>query len=593
MQSTNQPAKFLVPFAQNDSARVEVPATTTDATRFSQSLGSPPLTGLPPEAGGVPPQLEDFNGALNQIARGVWWALGGGRFGYDAAWATDTLIGGYARGAVLPASLGGGSAGMGEWYNNTDNNTANPDTDGTGWVPGYHYGATALTGQTGGTITLTPAQAAKTVITVAGTLTSNLVLVVPAWVYRWTIYNATTGAFTVSVRNPSSSAVTIPQDGTPTDVRGDGTNVTRTTVTVPNASTTVAGIARLATVAETAAAADGTIAVTPAGMAQTKAISWIAGLQTALDGKASTGTTITAGAGLTGGGSLATNVTLALGASGVTAGSYGGTAGSLSVSVDSSGRIVSASNATLSVAGGGTGATTAAGAVANLIGYTPVNKAGDTMTGQLTAPSFRSTNNFFFGGGEYFVAAPDSGSGKDKALIFRPDGSESTVGEFVVNNGGYSWGGWNGWHGGNFNPNTKADLSGAAFTGNVSTTGAVTASAGFQPSSSRELKTDFRPNPYGLGAVLRLETTLGKYRHWFNPDGKDRVFLIAENVADVIPPAYAPDAIEATPEGEDAPRAFGGYAIEQLLAVYAKAFQDLHAIVRAQGERIADLEQNT
>lgn len=556
MQSTNQPAKFLVPFAQNDSARVEVPATTTDATRFSQSLGSPPLTGLPPEAGGVPPQLEDFNGALNQIARGVWWALGGGRFGYDAAWATDTLIGGYARGAVLPASLGGGYAGMGEWYNNTDNNTANPDTDGTGWVPGYHYGATALTGQTGGTITLTPAQAAKTVITVAGTLTSNLVLVVPPWVYRWTIYNTTTGAFTVSVRNPTSSAVTIPQDGTPTDIRGDGTNVTRTTVTVPNASTTVAGIARLATVAETAAAADGNIVVTPAGLAQTKAISWIAGLQTALDGKASTGTTITAGAGLTGGGSLATNVTLALGASGVVAGSYGGTAGSLSVSVDGSGRIVSASNATLSVAGGGTGATTAAGAVANLLGFTPVQQGGGT--GQ--EPSHKVYLGWGSGALRVQVDALDLG----------------TV-----------------WTSYSFDPNTKANLSGASFTGNVSTTGTMTAAGGFQPSSSRELKTDFRPNPYGLDAVLRLETTLGKYRHWFNPDDKDRVFLIAENVADVIPPAYAPDVIEATPEGGDALRAFGGYAIEQLLAVYAKAFQDLHAIVQAQGERIADLEQNT
>ena len=570
MQSTNQPAKFLVPFAQNDSARVEVPATTTDATRFSQSLGSPPLTGLPPEAGGVPPQLEDFNGALNQIARGVWWALGGGRFGYDAAWATDPLIGGYARGAVLPASLGGGSAGLGEWYNNTDNNTANPDTDGTGWVPGYHYGATALTGQTGGTITLTPAQAAKTVITVAGTLTSNLVLVVPAWVYRWTIYNATTGAFTVSVRSPSSSAVTIPQDGTPTDVRGDGTNVTRTTVTVPNASTTVAGIARLATVAETAAAADGTIAVTPAGMAQTKAISWVAGLQTALDSKAATTTTITAGAGLTGGGSLAGNVTLALGASGVTAGSYGGASSVGTFTVDGSGRVVGAASVPIAisytaVSGLGTAATRNTGTSGGAVPLLNATNTWDSV--QIVRGSgaekiwLRSSTNATYG----YNLAMDEATGN---LWFwnTPLGSL----QFALLASG-----------------------GASLNGNLAVTGAVTASGGFQPSSSRELKTDFRPNPYGLDAVLRLETTLGKYRSWFNPDGKDRVFLIAENVADVVPPAYAPDAIEATPEGEDAPRAFGGYAIEQLLAVYAKAFQDLYAIVQAQGERIADLEQNT
>lgn len=554
MQSTNQPAKFLVPFAQNDSARVEVPATTTDATRFSQSLGSPPLTGLPPEAGGVPPQLEDFNGALNQIARGVWWALGGGRFGYDAAWATDTLIGGYARGAVLPASLGGGSAGMGEWYNNTDNNTANPDTDGTGWVPGYHYGATALTGQTGGTLTLTPAQAAKTVITVAGALTSNLVLVVPAWVYRWTIYNTTTGAFTVSVRNPTSSAVTIPQDGTPTDVRGDGTNVTRTTVTVPNASTTVAGIARLATVAETAAAADGTIAVTPAGLAQTKAISWIAGLQTALDGKASTGTTITAGAGLTGGGSLAGNVTLALGASGVTAGSYGGASSVGVFTVDGSGRIVGASSVpiaaaagnitgTLAVANGGTGATTASGAVANLIGYTPVQQGGGAGQG---------SNKLFLGWG--------SGG-----LRLQVDGSDQGM---------------------------IAMLSGANFTGPVSSTGQISAAGGFQVSSSRALKTDLRANPYGLDSVLSLETAVGRYREWFNADQREHVFLIAENVAEAVPPAVDAEGIEATPEGADDPQKFASYSPEQLLPVLVKAIQDLHAVVQAQGERIADLEQD-
>lgn len=225
MQSTNQPAKFLVPFAQNDSARVEIPATTTDPTRFSQEKGSPPLTGMPPEAGGVPPQLEDFNGALNQIARGVWWALGGGRFAYDSAWASDMLIGGYARGAVLPAALGTGVVGMGEWYNNAEANTVDPDVTGTGWVPGYHYGATALASQTGGTVTLTPAQAAKRVITVAGTLTSNLVLVVPDWVYDWTVYNNTGGAFTVTVKNAATPGVVIPQNGAPTPVRGDGTQV--------------------------------------------------------------------------------------------------------------------------------------------------------------------------------------------------------------------------------------------------------------------------------------------------------------------------------------------------------------------------------
>lgn len=225
MQSTNQPTKFLIPFAQNDSAKVEIPATSSDPTRFSQSLGSPPLTGMPPEAGGVPPQLEDFNGALNQQSRTAWWMMAGGRYAYDGTWATDPLIQGYPRGAVLPAAIGAGLIGMGEWYNNTEANTANPDTTGTGWVPGYHYGTTALTGQTGGTVTLTPAQAAKRVITVAGTLTSNLVLVVPTWIYSWRLINNTGGNFTVTVKNAATAAVDIPQNGAPTIVNCDGTQV--------------------------------------------------------------------------------------------------------------------------------------------------------------------------------------------------------------------------------------------------------------------------------------------------------------------------------------------------------------------------------
>lgn len=222
MQSTDQPQKFLVPFAKNDSAKVEIPVTSADPTRFSQSLGSPPLTGMPPEAGGVPPQLEDFNGAMNQIARGVWWALGGNRFGFDATWAGDSAINGYARGAVLPAALGTGSIGMGEWINNAEDNTANPDTLGTGWVPGYHYGSTALTGQSGGTTTLSPAQAAKRVITISGSLTSNLVVVVPEWIYEWSFYNNTGGGFTVTVKNAATPGVIVPQNGAPTPVTCDG-----------------------------------------------------------------------------------------------------------------------------------------------------------------------------------------------------------------------------------------------------------------------------------------------------------------------------------------------------------------------------------
>src|SRR5271168_1688424 len=128
MQIANIPAKYYVPFATNDMAKVMIPITTTDSTRASLSLGFPPLTGMPPEAGGVPPQLEDFNGAINQIAGIAWWLMAGGPFPYDAMFATSTYVAGYPQGATIESADY-----LGSWINTTDNNQVNPDTVGTGW----------------------------------------------------------------------------------------------------------------------------------------------------------------------------------------------------------------------------------------------------------------------------------------------------------------------------------------------------------------------------------------------------------------------------------------------------------------------------
>lgn len=219
MQQANQPPKFLQPLAQNDPSKADIPVTSPDDTRASQSLGFPPRTGQPPEAGGVPPQLPDMNGVLNMASRGSWWNQLGGGYGYDATFALDPLINGYPQGALLRSADG-----LGAWISGANDNAINPDTVGTGWVPGYTYGATALAGQTGGTVTLTPAQASKRVLTVAGTLTSNLVLVVPNWRYDWTVYNNTGGAFSVTVRTAGGSGAVVAQNGAPTPVLCDGVN---------------------------------------------------------------------------------------------------------------------------------------------------------------------------------------------------------------------------------------------------------------------------------------------------------------------------------------------------------------------------------
>lgn len=225
------PLKWYVPFANGDSARVELPITTSDPTRASQTLGFPPLTMQPPESGGVPPQGEDFNGGMNQIARVCWWLLNGGGWPFDSTFATNSNINGYPNGAKLQSADF-----RGDWINAVDNNQNNPDTNGTNWVPGYQYGVTALSGLTGGTVTPTPAQAAKGSITLAGTLGSALTIVLPVWTKKWTITNSTTGAFATVVKTASGSGVTIPQNSTPTRVTGDGTNIVQAPENVAGAS---------------------------------------------------------------------------------------------------------------------------------------------------------------------------------------------------------------------------------------------------------------------------------------------------------------------------------------------------------------------
>lgn len=78
---------------------------------------------------------------------------------------------------------------------------------------------------TGGTVTLTDAEASNPVIAFTGALTSNLVVVVPVTTKRlWAIYNATTGAFTLEVKTAAGTGVTVAQ-GKRNLCYTDGTNV--------------------------------------------------------------------------------------------------------------------------------------------------------------------------------------------------------------------------------------------------------------------------------------------------------------------------------------------------------------------------------
>ncbi|WP_217390175.1 hypothetical protein [Deefgea piscis] len=157
---------------------------------------------------------------------------------------------------------------------------------------------------TGGTVTLTAAEASNPALGFSGTLTSNAVVVIPDGSSRvWAINNVTAGAFTLTVKTVAGAGVLVAQgkrnlvysNGTdmfdaftdfesiamtgvptaPTPAVNTNTTQIATTaallaqiaVSVPAASESVLGKVELATAAETVTGTSTTLAVHPAGVA--------------------------------------------------------------------------------------------------------------------------------------------------------------------------------------------------------------------------------------------------------------------------------------------------------------------------------------
>ena len=79
---------------------------------------------------------------------------------------------------------------------------------------------------TGGTTTLTSAQAANTIQTYSGVLTSNQIIVVPSTVQLYTVTNNTTGAYSLTIKTSAvSGATVVVAQGTSLVIICDGTNV--------------------------------------------------------------------------------------------------------------------------------------------------------------------------------------------------------------------------------------------------------------------------------------------------------------------------------------------------------------------------------
>lgn len=174
----------------------------------------------------------DLNGVLNLITASVRWAHGGGRYAFNSSFVADANVGGYPQGAVLmSADL------QGSWLSLNDSNSDNPDTGaGTKWVPQHAYGTTAITGLTSANVTLTPAQAMKKRITLAGTLTANVQIIFPSWIGEWIVVNNTTGAFTVTAKTSAGTGVALAAGQQ--KITGDGTNIAQPAESVAVATST-------------------------------------------------------------------------------------------------------------------------------------------------------------------------------------------------------------------------------------------------------------------------------------------------------------------------------------------------------------------
>jgi len=105
-------------------------------------------------------------------------------------------------------------------------------SNGTGWNTfgygrsnSFAYTQFALS-VTGGTYTLTSAQASNTIQTYSGTLLANEIIVVPATVQLYTVTNNTTGSFSLTVKTSAGggTSVIVPQ-GASLVLISDGTNI--------------------------------------------------------------------------------------------------------------------------------------------------------------------------------------------------------------------------------------------------------------------------------------------------------------------------------------------------------------------------------
>lgn len=229
MRTSDQPGKLLKAFAV-DGTKNDIPTNATTATQSSGaaalSSGFPDITMQSRSSGGVPPDGKDMNGILYLISAISRWQGSGMGFTFDSALSQE--IAGYAKGAMLLNSNFDGF-----WKNTVDNNTNSPEASNatsTGWVPDSVVGLSIVIPPSSST-QLSSLQASRPRISVEGTITSNVNVILPAWLYTWTVTNNTTGGFSVIFKTPSGTGVEV-APGKTYKIYGNGTNIEKESGTV-------------------------------------------------------------------------------------------------------------------------------------------------------------------------------------------------------------------------------------------------------------------------------------------------------------------------------------------------------------------------
>lgn len=178
--------------------------------------------------------------------------------------------------------------------------------------------------------------------------------------------------------------------------------------------------------------------------------------------------------------------------------------------------------------------------------------AGDAFTGNISAPAVIATGANFIGSGTAAVLAPN-GSG---TVYLRPAGHTTSTAQTTIGS-----------------------------SGNMSVSGSVTATGGFQGSDER-LKIIEGANPYGLRDVLEIETVVGRYRDFYTPDDSRRLFVVAQQLAPIIPEAVKVGGVlvgeEVDQDGNvtKAGELYDTVEYTALVPVLIRAVQELAAQVR-------------